>query len=153
SEPLNKSILDELGSPGLYNSALYEFMPIIRPDAEGSEAAWKVAYAELLKSGVTTLADLSIAHPSWIDLAAQSGLRVCITPMFRTARWYTKNGHVVEYEWDEAVGEKAMQQALEMVDAAEAHPSGRLFSMLCPAQIDTCSEGLIKESYAEAKRR
>lgn len=73
--------------------------------------------------------------------------------MFRTARWYTKNGHVVEYEWDEAVGEKAMAQALEMVDAAEAHPSGRLFSMLCPAQIDTCSEGLIKESYAEAQRR
>ncbi|MCF7670558.1 amidohydrolase family protein [Bacillus subtilis] len=153
SEPLNKSILDELGSPGLYNSALYEFMPIIRPDAEGAEAAWKVAYAELLKSGVTTLADLSVAHPSWIDLAGQSGLRVCITPMFRTARWYTKNGHVVEYEWDEAVGEKAMAQALEMVDAAEAHPSGRLFSMLCPAQIDTCSEGLIKESHAEAQRR
>lgn len=153
SEPMNKSILDELGSPGLYHSALYEYMPIITPDREGNEAAWKVAYSEALKSGVTTLADLSVAHPSWIDLAAQSGLRICVTPMFRSARWYTKNGHVVEYEWDEKAEKEAFDKALATIDAAEAHESGRLFSMLCPAQIDTCSEGLIKDSFAEAKKR
>jgi hypothetical protein len=28
--------------------------------------------------------------------------------MFRSARWYTKNGHVVEYEWDEKAGAAAM---------------------------------------------
>ena len=27
-------LLDEIGSPGLYNSSLYEFMPIFRADAE-----------------------------------------------------------------------------------------------------------------------
>ena len=153
SEPLNKGFLDELGSPALYNSSLYEFMPILRPDAEAVPDCVQVAYSELLLSGVTTLADLSVAHPGWLDLAAQSGLRVCLSPMFRSARWYTKNGYVVEYEWDEKAGAEAMAAALDVVEKAQNHPSGRLFGMVCPAQIDTCSEGLIKDSYAEANRR
>lgn len=153
SEPLNKGFLDELGSPALYNSSLYEFMPILRPDAEAVPDCVQVAYSELLLSGVTTLADLSVAHPGWIDLAAQSGLRVCLSPMFRSARWYTKNGYIVEYEWDEKAGAEAMATALDLVEKAQNHPSGRLFGMVCPAQIDTCSEGLIKDSYAEASRR
>lgn len=153
SEPLNKGFLDELGSPALYNSSLYEFMPILRPDAEAVPDCVQVAYSELLLSGVTTLADLSVAHPGWLDLAAQSGLRVCLSPMFRSARWYTRNGYIVEYEWDEKAGAEAMATALAVVEKAQNHPSGRLFGMVCPAQIDTCSEGLIKESYAEAKRR
>lgn len=153
SEALNKGFLDELGSPALYNSSLYEFMPILRPDAETVPDCVQVAYSELLLSGVTTLADLSVAHPGWIDLAANSGLRVCVSPMFRSARWYTKNGHVVEYEWDEKAGEAAMETAFDVIEQAQKHPSGRLFGMVCPAQIDTCSEGLIKDSHAEAKRR
>jgi len=153
SEPLNKGFLDELGSPALYNSSLYEFMPILRPDAEAVPDCVQVAYSELLLSGVTTLADLSVAHPGWIDLAAQSGLRVCLSPMFRSARWYTKNGYIVEYEWDEKAGAEAMATALDVVEKAQNHSSGRLFGMVCPAQIDTCSEGLIKDSYAEARRR
>jgi cytosine/adenosine deaminase-related metal-dependent hydrolase len=73
--------------------------------------------------------------------------------MFRSARWYTKNGHVVEYAWDEAAGEKAMTEALALIERAEQHPSGRLFGMVVPAQIDTCTEGLLRDSFAEAKAR
>ena len=101
SEPMNKGFLDEIGSPGLYNSSLYEYMPIFRADSEAIPHCVRVAISELLLSGVTTLADLSMAHPGWLDLLAESGMRVCVAPMFRSARWFTKNGHVVEYEWDE----------------------------------------------------
>ncbi|WP_185983776.1 amidohydrolase family protein [Aureimonas mangrovi] len=153
SEPLNKGFLDELGSPALYNSSLYEFMPILRPDADAVPDCVEVAYSELLLSGVTTLADLSVAHPRWLDLAARSGLRVVVAPMYRSARWFTRNGHVVDYEWDEAAGEAAMAQALDIIDKAEADPSGRLSGMVCPAQIDTCSADLIRDSFAEAERR
>ena len=113
----------------------------------------RVALSELLLSGVTTLADLSMAHPGWLDLLAEAGMRVCIAPMFRSGRWYTKNGHMVEYAWDEAAGEKAMGEALSLIERAEQHPSGRLFGMVVPAQIDTCTEGLLRESFAEAKAR
>src|SRR3954447_5784406 len=151
SEPMNKGLLDEIGSPGLYNSSLYEFMPIFRADAEAVPHCVRVALSELLLSGVTTLVDLSMAHPGWLDLLAESGLRVCVGPMFKSARWYTKNGHVVEYEWDPAAGEKAMGEALGIIDRAEQHPSGRLSGMVVPAQIDTCTEGLLRESHQEAK--
>ena len=153
SEPMNKGLLDEIGSPALYNSSLYEFMPIFRADAEAVPDCVRVALSELLLSGVTTVADLSMAHPGWLDLLAESGLRVCVAPMFRSARWFTKNGHVVEYAWDEAAGEKGMAEALTLIDRAEQHECGRLFGMVVPAQIDTCADTLLKESHEEARRR
>ena len=153
SEPMNKGLIDEIGSPGLYNSSLYEYMPIFRTDAEAVPDCVRVALSELLLSGVTTLADLSMAHPGWLDLLADSGMRVCIAPMFRSARWFTKNGHVVEYEWDEKAGVKAMEEAFTLIQRAEQHPSGRLFGMACPAQIDTCAPELLRDSRSEAKAR
>jgi cytosine/adenosine deaminase-related metal-dependent hydrolase len=153
SEPMNKGLIDEIGSPGFYNSSLYEYLPIFRADAEAIPSCVRVALSELLLSGVTTLADLSMAHPGWLDLLAEAGMRVCIAPMFRSARWYTKNGHLVEYAWDEAAGEKAFAEALTLIDRAEQHPSGLLFGMVTPAQVDTCSEGLLRESRAEATAR
>ena len=153
TEPMNKGLTDEFGSPGFYNSSLYEYLPVYRSDPEAIPNCVRVALSELLLSGVTTLADLSMAHPGWLDLLAEAGMRVCIAPMFRSARWYTKNGHMVEYAWDEAAGEKAMTEALQLIERAEQHPSGRLFGMVCPAQIDTCSETLLRDSHAEAKAR
>ncbi|HVY17347.1 MAG TPA: amidohydrolase family protein [Rhodopila sp.] len=153
SEPMNKGLIDEIGSPGFYNSSLYEYLPIFRADADAVPHCVRVALSELLLSGVTTLADLSMAHPGWLDLLAEAGMRVCVAPMFRSARWFTRNGHMVEYEWDEAVGEKAMGEALSLIERAEQHPSGRLFGMVVPAQIDTCSESLLRDSFAEAKSR
>lgn len=153
SEPMNKGFTDEVGSPGFYNSSLYEYLPVFRAQGEEVQACVRVALSELLLSGVTTLADLSMAHPGWLDLLAEAGMRVCVAPMFRSGRWYTKNGHVVEYDWNEAAGEKAMAEAFSIIERAEQHPSGRLFGMVVPAQIDTCSETLLRESGQEAKAR
>lgn len=153
SEPMNKGFTDEVGTPGLYNSSLYEYLPIFRPDPEAVHDCVRVALSELLLSGVTTLADLSIAHPGWLDLLGESGMRVCIAPMFRSARWYTKNGHVVDYEWDEKAGQKAFAEAMTLIERAEQHESGRLFGMVVPAQIDTCTPELLRDSFDEAKRR
>ena len=153
TEPMYRGLNEELGSPGLYNSSLYEFMPIFRADPAAKPACTRVAYSEMLLSGVTTVADLSMPHEGWIDIAAKSGLRVCLAPMFRSAEWRTRNGHVVEYDWNEKAGERAMGEALSLIDQARAHPCGRLSGMVVPAQIDTCSEGLLRESFAEAVRR
>ena len=153
SEAMTKGWNDELGSPKLYGSSLYEFMPLFRCDAEGIPACATVSYSELLLSGVTTLVDLSVAWEGWVEHFASSGLRGVLAPMYRSARWFTKNGHVVEYEWDDKAGEKAMQQAMAVLDAAAKHPSRRLSGMVAPSQIDTCTPGLIKDSFAEARKR
>ncbi|THH35399.1 N-ethylammeline chlorohydrolase [Aliishimia ponticola] len=153
SEAMNKGMLDELGSPRLGMSSLYEYMPLFRCDAEGREACVQVTYSELLKSGVTTLVDLSVNWDGWIDTFAASGLRGIVSPMYRSARWYTDNGHVVEYEWDEAAGKADMDAAVKTVEAAANHPSGRLSGMISPSQIDTCTPDLIADSFALAQEK
>ncbi len=153
SEPMLKGLTDEVGTPGLYNSSLYEYLPIFRPPPDAAADCARVAFSELLLSGVTTLVDLSMPYDSWLDVAGESGLRVVMGPMFRSARWFTRNGHVVEYEWDAPAGERAMQDAFRLLDRAAQHPSGRLSGMVVPAQIDTCTEGLLRDSHAEAARR
>ena len=153
SEPLLKGLTDEVGTPGLYNSSLYEFLPIFRPPADVVPDCARVAFSELLLSGVTTVVDLSMPYDGWLDVAGESGMRVVLGPMFRSARWFTPNGHRVEYEWDAPSGEKAMEEAFRLLDRAHQHPSGRLTGMAVPAQIDTCTEELLRDSHAEAARR
>lgn len=154
SEPGNKGLLEELGSPGLGQSSLYEFMPIfLRFGPEGVRAAQQVAMAELLQSGVTTICDLSLARPGWADDLAATGIRAVLCPMFRSAAWRTDDGHSVAYQWDEKAGEKAMATALETIDRAAQHPSGRVSGILAPSQIDTCTEGLLKDALTEARKR
>jgi len=153
SEPMNKGMWDEVGSQRLYNTSLYEYLPILRPDAEGTRAAYGVALAELALSGVTTVCDLALPSEGWLDFLGASGLRVCIAPMFRSGRWLTRNGHSVEYAWDEVAGYHGLAQALTEIEAAQAHPSGRLSGMLCPAQVDTCTAELLRDAHEEAVRR
>lgn len=153
SEAMNKGMLDELGSPRLGMSSLYEFMPLFRPDDEGRRACVEVTYSELLLSGVTTLVDLSVAWDGWVETFAASGLRGIVSPMYRSARWYTDNGHVVNYEWEGDDGRAAMGEAIAVVDEALAHPSGRLSGMISPSQIDTCTPELIADSFALAQDR
>jgi 5-methylthioadenosine/S-adenosylhomocysteine deaminase len=153
SEPGNKGMTDEVGTPKLYNSSLYEFLWLFRADAEGIPHLNHVAWSELLMSGVTTLVDLSFPSDGWLDRAAASGLRMVMAPMYRNGRWFTRNGYTVEYELDDAAGAKAMAEALAVIDAALAHESGRLSGMVCPAQIDTCTEDLLRASIHAARER
>lgn len=153
SEPLNKGMWDEVGSKQLYNTSLYEYLTILHPDEEGTRACYQVALSELLMSGVTTLCDLSVPSEGWLDLLAASGLRVCVAPLYRSGRWFTRNGHEVEYEWNEAAGKRAFDDALKQIALAQQHPSGRLFGMVSPAQIDTCTEELLRDSIAVARER
>jgi cytosine/adenosine deaminase-related metal-dependent hydrolase len=153
SEPVNKGLLEELGSPRLGQSSLYEFMPVFRIPADAAPAAMQVAVSELLKSGVTTITDLSGARDGWADQIAATGIRAVLCPMYRSASWSTSDGHSVQYQWNEAAGEKAMQQALELIDAAARHPSGRISAMPGPSQLDTCSKALLQDSYREAQKR
>jgi len=88
SEPLNKGYMEEIGSRNLYMGGYYEYASVmfVPPDDEAKVAAATVGYCELLRSGCTTVADLSYPYAGWVDLAARSGLRVWLGPMFRSGR-------------------------------------------------------------------
>mgnify|MGYP002633703039 CR=1 FL=1 len=153
SEPLRKGMTDETLSPGFWHSSLYEYLTTIGNDPAGMRAAVQVAMAELMLSGVTTVVDLSVPFEGWLDILAASGLRAVIAPMFRDARWLTRDGHSLEYEWDHAGGRRAFDAAARLIDLACQHPSGRLSGMVAPSQIDTCGPELLRDAHDHAKAR
>ena len=154
SEPLRKGITDETLSPNFYHSSLYEFLTIFNNDPEGTPPCHRVAMAELLQSGCTTIVDYSIAFDGWLDLLEQAGIRACIAPSFRDAPWYTKDGHLLEYDWsDSERGPDGFKAAKRLIDLANQHPSGRLTGMLAPAQIDTVSPELLRQVHDYAEER
>ena len=122
SEPLRKGITDETRSPGFWHSSLYEFLTVFNNDRDGSVAAMRVALAELLMSGVTTVVDISPPFDGWIDTLAESGIRAVAAPMFRDARWFTRNGHLLEYAWDVKGGREAFDRARRLIDLARSIP-------------------------------
>src|SRR5216684_7265636 len=153
SEPANKGLTEEYGSDKLGQSSLYEYLTVFGLNPEDAGPSTQVALSELLKSGVTTITDLSMAREGWVDDLAKTGMRAVLCPMMRQGVWFTKNGHVVDYAWDEKAGEKAFEAAMQTIDAALKHPSGRIGAMAGPAQIDTCREGFFKEALQEARKR
>jgi cytosine/adenosine deaminase-related metal-dependent hydrolase len=125
----------------------------IEPDKEGQRAGAEVVYAELLKSGVTTLVDLSFPYPERIDLAARSGLRLYLAPWYASSSWCVDNRHEVKFRWKADNGYADFQEALRLIDRVELHNSGRLRGMVYPAQIDTCTEDLLQDSFDAARER
>ena len=153
TEPFYRGIREEHGVPAMFMSGLYERSLAFRPDMEGRRAGKEVAYCEMLLTGITTVADLSGNDPGWIDLAARSGLRVFLAPGYASARWNLENDWNLKYVWDEAVGRRNFHAALALIDDAQAHPSGRLSGIVTPAQIDTCTEQLLRESWEAATEK
>jgi 5-methylthioadenosine/S-adenosylhomocysteine deaminase len=162
SENAGRGVTEELGNPLLYMSGLFDLKPPFlighsmtksAETADSLRAANEVAMAELLMSGVTTIADLGMPYEGWADTLASSGIRAVIAPMYRSAKWVVTTGHSVEYEWDEKGGERAMRESLDVIDSVAKHSSGRITGMVSPAQVDTCTRELLLDSLAEAKRR
>ncbi len=59
-----------------------------------------------------------MSREGWVDDLAATGIRAVVCPMMRQGYWYTKNGHTVEYAWDEKAGEKAFAAAMKTIDEA-----------------------------------
>jgi 5-methylthioadenosine/S-adenosylhomocysteine deaminase len=153
TEPFFRGIREEHGVPAMFMSGLYERSLAFRPAMEGRQAGKEVAYCEMLLTGITTVADLSSNDPGWIDLAARSGLRVYLAPGYASARWALENDWELKYVWDEAAGQRQFHAALALIEQARAHPSGRLSGIVTPAQIDTCTEQFLRESWQAATER
>ena len=152
-EPGWKGMLEELGSPKLGQSSLYEFMPVFDIGPEYARSAARVSTYELLRSGVTTICDLASPRPDWVGDYEPTGIRAVLWGMFRSGPWKTRNGHSVEYDLDFAAGDKRLLEAVETADQVSAHPSGLFTGLFGPAQIDTCSEGQIRDALAAARER
>jgi len=148
-----RGIREEHGVPELFMTGLFERSCAYSLDDEGKLACVEAACCELLLSGVTTLVDISAIYPGWVDLIAKSGIRGVLAPSYASSRWVVRRPHLLEYEWNEAAGRRGFEEALKLCDQLAKHPSGRLSGLVSPAQIDTCTEDLLRDSVAAARER
>ncbi|MDR7420047.1 MAG: amidohydrolase family protein [Armatimonadota bacterium] len=162
SQPLVKGFLEDTGNRKLGMSGLYEHLPALAdPGREGRLASLRFAVAELLMSGCTTVVDLVSSNLSTHDQAPVDdeylqtlehlGIRAYVCPMYRSGAWYTPNGHEVLYRWDEEAGKEGLRRAVRFIERHSGRADGRLQAFLAPAQIDTCSEGLLRDTQRAAR--
>ena len=149
--PLMKGIREDMANPRLYMSALYDGWNLFVAEPEDKVWNSRFAYAELLRSGVTSVVDMCYPYPGWLEAMAESGLRGWLAPLYESARWGTENGHSLHYRWTEDGGRDAMRIAFDLMDAAERHDSKRLNAMVTPMAVDTCTPELLQESHRAAR--
>jgi 5-methylthioadenosine/S-adenosylhomocysteine deaminase len=153
-EPAYRGIREEHGVPNMYMSSLYERSQAFDiSDPQLRRASLEVALCELLKSGVTSLCDISGIYDGWAEIFARSGIRGFLAPGFATARWKLSDDRSLGFDWDEARGRAGMQAALAFIDALAKHPSGLLSGVVSPMQIENCSDDLLRDSLDAAKER
>ncbi len=149
--PIFKGFVEEYGNPRLFFSGRQHFRQSFIQDSAAQYASARYGLAEMLAAGTTTIVDLSHAYPGWLDLLSQSGLRVWVGPMFRSARWWTDTGQEIKYDFAPDLGRAAFAEAVSVMAEAERHPSGRFSAMVAPAQVDTCTPELLIDSVRLAK--
>lgn len=147
SMPTFRGIREELGNPNFYFSGLYEGWGLFMPDPEDKSIATTFALCELLRSGVTTYVDMCYPFPGWVETVAASGIRAYVSPLFDSAHITARNDHQLEYVWAKDGGMGALDGALDILKAAETHPSRRLHAMMSPMAVDSCTPELLRRSH------
>jgi cytosine/adenosine deaminase-related metal-dependent hydrolase len=153
-EPVYRGIREEHGVPNMYMTSLYERSQAFDvSDPALRRAALEVALCEVLKSGVTTVCDISPIYEGWSDIVGKSGIRGFLAPGFADARWKLSDDHSLGFDWDQARGRKGLEAALFFIDGLSKHPSGMLSGVVSPMQIENCSDTLLRDSFDAAKER
>ncbi|MBY0333473.1 MAG: amidohydrolase family protein [Acetobacteraceae bacterium] len=152
TEPALRGVREDHGVPEQGMSGLFERAQSLRLDEAGRAAAMRLAYAELMAAGVTSVVDLSAPFPGWLDTMRESGLRVWAGPGFASAQWGMSAPQTVEWLWTDGAGRAGFGRAQALMDEAERDPSGRLHGIVFPAQIDTVEPELLRDAAALAEQ-
>ena len=151
--PLDKSFIEDVGRRQFGMSGLFEMLPARSgaQDDEGTRACLDFSSAELLMSGTTTVFSMDLMPEYNMERAAEIGLRMYVAPAFRSGRWYTPDGVQVLYDWDEQAGLDGLSRAVQFIERNDGAYDGLIRGMLCPMQIDTCTEDLFRRACDAAR--
>ena len=155
--PLDRSFIEDRGSPQFWYSGLFEMLPVRSgaQDEEASRACVDFSMAELLRGGVTTVMEIGGLGEYVVERAAHYGLRVYMGLAFRSGRWLTRDGRRVVWEWDEEQGRQALKRAVEFHARYDGAHDDLVRCFVSPAQIDTCTAELLREAkrFADETKR
>ena len=149
--PLDRSFIEDRGSPQFWYSGLFEYLPVRggAQDAEASRACIDFSMAELLRGGVTTVMEIGGELDHVVTQAPRFGLRVYMGLSFRSGTWLTRDGSRVVWEWNEEEGRRGLARAVAALEKHDGSHGDLVRCYFSPAQVDTCTPELLRE----AKRR
>src|SRR3954454_984342 len=150
--PIDKSVQEDVGNRQFWLTGLIEILPteMAGLDDDGARACVDYSLIELARTGTTTVVQMGGLEEYVADAIEASGLRGYVAPMYRSGRWFTPDGRRVEYAWDADDGHAGFADALGFVERMRGRAEGRVQALLAPAQVDTCSEALLRASRAAA---
>ncbi len=146
--PLDRSFIEDRGSPQFWYSGLFEMLPVRggAQDEEAGRACVDFSMVELLRGGVTTCMEIGGLGDYVIDRAAHYGLRVYMGLTFRSGQWLTRDGRRVVWEWDEEAGRRGLRRAVEFFKQHDGAHGGLVRCYFSPSQADTCTPELLIEA-------
>ena len=151
-----KGFFEDLATKHMWMTQLFEYTWLLQEDEESAIAATQASACDLLKSGCTTMAELycsGLPFNGWVGMLGATGIRTYVCPMVQSGHWFTPNGRDHVYTWYEEKGFENLEAALDLIDSAIAHPSGRLHGMVGAAQADTCTEEMFDRCRSAAVKR
>jgi cytosine/adenosine deaminase-related metal-dependent hydrolase len=122
------------------------------PEATAAIRAYVLLHA--LKNGTTTVIDVGGLRGDWegyARLVDELGVRVYGSPAFRDRDTYMDAHGRLTYEEDAALGFQRLQEAIDFVRKYDGAAQGRLRGMLNAAQVETCTEGLLRAGKQAAR--
>lgn len=124
------------------------------PPPEAVAALRTFVFMHALRHGSTTIIDVGGQRGDWegyVRLVEELGVRVYGGPSFRDFNTFTDARGRIYYDEDAAAGTKGLQIAVDFIKAHDGAAGGRLRGLLNPAQVETCSEGLLRAARAAAR--
>ena len=166
--PFTKGYLEDIGDeapPGEATNlvSLYKVLPAVRhatdPDAQVAAAA--CAFAELARTGSTTVVELGYDYEIGGDgdiavtervaeVAGRSGLRVYSGPRYRTRHYGQKPDGSIFYQDYPGKGRIRFDACVDFCEQWNGRYDDRLRTLLAPGQVDTCDAELLKETRRTA---
>lgn len=118
------------------------------PPSPAAVAALRAfVFLHALRGGATTIIDVGGLRGDWegyARLVDDLGVRVYGSPPFRDRNTFMDAQGRLHYDEDAATGRAALEEAVGFVRSFDGTAQGRLRGMLNAAQVETCTEALLR---------
>lgn len=124
------------------------------PPADATAALRAFVFLHALRNGTTTVIDVGGLRGDWegyARLVDDLGVRVYASPPFRDRDTYMDARGRLTYDEDTALGQARLREAVDFVRKYDGAAQGRLRGMLNAAQVETCSEPLLRAGKDAAR--